>query len=177
MIDCSKNDDGCDGGYFTNTFGYVKENSYQVRSLASYPYKANAGKCKFTTTSAAGGVKFSSLVYKNLLNDANVIQQALYTYGPLWVSLYAGDSDHPNISKTFNSYNGGVMKFSGCPKSASNHAVVIVGYGVDAKTGLQYWKVRNSWGRNWGEQGYFRIQRGVNMCGIEADTYYIAKST
>jgi C1A family cysteine protease len=77
----------------------------------------------------------------------------------------------------FNSYTGGVMKVSGCPKSSSNHAVVIVGYGVDAKTGLQYWKVRNSWGINWGEQGYFRIQRGVNMCGIEADAYYIAKST
>jgi len=58
--------------------------------------------------------------------------------------------------------------------AATNHAVVIVGYGIDAKTSIPYWKVRNSWG-NWGEQGYFRIKRGVNMCGIESDVFYVGK--
>jgi cathepsin H len=80
------------------------------------------------------------------------------------------------VSTIFNWYTGGVIKATGCPTSvaATNHAVVIVGYGVDANTNMPYWKVRNSWG-NWGEQGYFRIQRGVNMCGIESDGFYIAK--
>jgi hypothetical protein len=184
MIDCSVNDGdlGCGGGYITNTFGYLQRNSWQVRSSASYPYKAKTGNCLFSTTSAAGGVRFSTLRYQLLLNNVNAIQQALYTYGPLWVTLFTGDpsiSAYKSIYSTFHSYTGGVLKITGClaALSTTNHAVVIVGYGFDTKTGLQYWKVRNSWGINWGEQGYFRIQLGVNMCGIESGAYYIAKST
>ena len=49
-----------------------------------------------------------------------------------------------------------------------NHALVIVGYGVDYHTGLRYWKVKNSWGELWGESGFLRIQRGYGLCGIGA---------
>jgi hypothetical protein len=178
IVDCSIWDAGCNGGYFTNTFWYLKNNTWQVNSGLSYPYKAKAAKCAFKST-GGGGVKFGSLLYQNISGDANAIQQALINYGPLWVSLFAGDqttSTYKAISTIFNSYKGGVIKATGCPTSrtTSNHAVVIVGYGVDATTNLPYWKARNSWG-NWGEQGYFRIQRGVNMCGIESDGYFIAK--
>jgi len=46
-----------------------------------------------------------------------------------------------------------------------NHAVVAVGYGKSVD-GAPYWSVRNSWGAAWGEEGYFRIARGVNKCGL-----------
>jgi C1A family cysteine protease len=49
------------------------------------------------------------------------------------------------------------------------HAVAIVGYGIE--NGVKYWIVCNSWSSNWGEDGYFRIQRGVNKCGIEQYSY------
>ena len=51
------------------------------------------------------------------------------------------------------------------------HAVVIVGFGTDLTTGLQFWKVKNSWGLLWGESGFFRIVKGYGHCGIGA---YIA---
>ena len=49
-----------------------------------------------------------------------------------------------------------------------DHALVIVGYGVDYYSGLKYWKVKSSWGQNWGEAGFARIQRGYGLCGIGA---------
>ena len=55
------------------------------------------------------------------------------------------------------------------------HAIKIVGWGtqVDSSTNksIDYWTVANSWDTSWGEQGYFRIKRGVNMCGIESNVY------
>ncbi len=50
--------------------------------------------------------------------------------------------------------------------SSVNHAVVAVGYGYDDKQGLPYWTVRNSWGTSFGMDGYFKIKRGVNKCGL-----------
>ncbi len=179
MVDCSTRDAGCNGGYFTNTFYYLTNNAYQVDSEVSYPYEQKAASCAFKNV-GGGGVKFESLLYKKLTSgDAQGMQQALTTYGPLWVSLFVGNSStaYKTILSTFYSYTGGVLQPAGCLTSLidSNHAVVIVGYGVDKNTNIPYWKVRNQWGSYWGEQGYFRIRRGSNTCGIESGAFYIAK--
>lgn len=53
-----------------------------------------------------------------------------------------------------------------CDNLTVNHGVVVVGYGRYNDT-IDYWVVRNTWGENWGDQGYINIQRGVNKCSIE----------
>jgi hypothetical protein len=50
-----------------------------------------------------------------------------------------------------------------------NHSVVIVGWGVDEKTGTKYWIVRNSYNKNWGMNGDFLLRRGQNDFAVEAD--------
>jgi C1A family cysteine protease len=56
-----------------------------------------------------------------------------------------------------------------------NHSIVIVGWGVDKKTGVKFWICRNSYGKWFGEEfGHFRVRRGQNDFGIESQgSYYI----
>ena len=48
-----------------------------------------------------------------------------------------------------------------------DHAVLLTGWGED--NGKKYWRVQNSWGPQWGEQGTFRIRRGVDECAAKLD--------
>jgi len=85
--------------------------------------------------------------------------------GPMSVSF--------EVYHDFMQYKGGIYQHTGLkdrynPFEMTNHAVLLVGYGVDKKSGMKFWIVKNSWGESWGENGYFRIRRGTDECSIES---------
>jgi len=94
--------------------------------------------------------------YVNVAKSEASIQAAVATVGPIAVAIDA--------SGAFGYYKSGIYS-SSCSKTTPNHAVLIVGYGTTSD-GKDYWLVKNSWGTSWGEKGYIRIARNVNMCGI-----------
>merc|ERR1719478_1517174 len=51
---------------------------------------------------------------------------------------------------------------------AGGHAVLLIGYGVAADTGMKFWSLQNSWGSSWGDNGYFYMKRGVDLCNLES---------
>ena len=79
-------------------------------------------------------------------------------------------------NRAFKRYSKGV--FSGPCGTRLNHAVVVVGYGT-TKEGIDYWIVKNSWGKSWGENGYIRMKRHVgtkaDLCGIYIKLMYPIK--
>ncbi|KAM3177855.1 hypothetical protein ACTXT7_003692 [Hymenolepis weldensis] len=69
----------------------------------------------------------------------------------------------PNMTLRSGIYDG-----TDCSTELLNHAMVLVGFGTDSK-GNQYWIAQNSFSQNWGENGFFRIKFGVNLCGLNSD--------
>ena len=102
------------------------------------------------------------------LESAEAIAGGLNT--TVWEMMLAV-AVHGAITATLNPalldfYSGGVFDEPGVCTPSVGHQVAIVGFGTDDGAG-DYWLCKNSYGPAWGESGYFRIARGVNMCGIE----------
>jgi len=150
MVDCSKDNAGCQGGLMQYAFDWAKGTS--LASMTSYPYKARDGSCQQTYDEAIpkGGVTG----YKEIKDEAD-LQNAVGTVGPVSVAIEAS-------GMTFQLYSGGVL--TGTCGTDLDHGVLAVGYGTLG--GKDYWKVKNSWGKSWGTNGYVLIQRGTNKCGI-----------
>eukprot|EP01088_Endostelium_zonatum_P006921 TRINITY_DN19062_c0_g1_i1.p1 TRINITY_DN19062_c0_g1~~TRINITY_DN19062_c0_g1_i1.p1 ORF type:complete len:232 (-),score=38.21 TRINITY_DN19062_c0_g1_i1:72-767(-) len=90
------------------------------------------------------------------------IQRAILKYGPI-VSLVD--------AATWELYAGGIIMANTCHKVLDD-TVTIIGWG--SQNGVAYWIVQNSWGAQWGQNGYAYVQRGVNACGIETESFGLA---
>lgn len=89
--------------------------------------------------------------------DVQAIQNELYTNGPLEIAF--------EVYEDFLNYDGGIYFHQG-GKLGGGHAVKLIGWGEEG--GIPYWIVANSWNTDWGEDGFFRIVRGKDECGIES---------
>ena len=170
IIDCDTSDSGCNGGLMQYTFTWLKSNGIMLEE--DYPYTGVKGKCKsdkskYIDMKVTGYKKLGSSSSTWSCVDEDEIKEFLYETGPLSIALNA---------ELLQNYSSGIIDVpsSQCPSSGINHAVLLVGYGYDSTVGLNYWLVKNSWGKDWGESGYFRIRRGSGACGINC---YITTAT
>jgi len=153
IVDCDTDDHGCDGGWPTNAMNYLKAHG-GLELEDDYPYTAPpAGSCQFDKSKAKMQVKS---VHTFASGSETQMMNAVQQYGPLAIALDA---------TKFNFYSSGIMNGSGCSAGSPDHGVAVVGWGIE--DGTKYWIVKNSWGEDWGEDGYVRIERGSNACGVE----------
>ncbi|GAB2231483.1 hypothetical protein Drorol1_Dr00010491 [Drosera rotundifolia] len=119
-----------------------------------------------TCNTNAGPVAATLSTYQDVPSNSESALLNAVAGQPVSVAIDASGND-------FHFYSEGV--FSGPCGTNLDHAVTVVGYGTTSD-GTDYWIVKNSWGTSWGEQGYIRMQRGLNspqgLCGINMMASY-----
>jgi len=156
LVDCSDNEgnQGCDGGLMTQGMQYIIDNK-GIDTESSYPYTAQDGTCVYKASNS--GATLTGYVNVNQ-GDENDLQVKVHT-GPTSVAIDASHS-------SFQFYSSGVYNEPDCSTSQLDHGVLAAGWGHDA-TGGDYWVVKNSWGTDWGQNGWIWMSRNNgNQCGI-----------
>lgn len=159
FVDCAKfrwGNIGCGGGQQRNAFHYAESSA--ICTEGDYPYTGTNSlftSCKASKCSTAGLPKGAVTSYTFVDGNEQALMEAI-AQQPVSVSIEA-DQD------VFHLYTSGIVQGPGCGTTL-DHAVLAVGYGTD--NGVKYWKVKNSWATSWGEEGYVRVVRGTDECGI-----------
>lgn len=158
LVDCSSGfeygNHGCNGGLMDGAFQYAIDNG--MCSEESYSYTAKNGNCK-----SCHQVVSISNCNDVPANNQLALKEVVGTIGPVSVAIEAD-------TRTFQLYTGGVITSDACGTNL-DHGVLVVGYGRE--NNLDFWLVKNSWGKSWGENGYVKIERSdsskdAGICGI-----------
>jgi C1A family cysteine protease len=156
FVDCDPQSSGCNGGLEMWAFEYAATNPQELEG--DYPYTAADGTCKATASKEV----VTALSYTAVPKKSDSQLKAAIDAQPTCVSVDAGIY--------FQTYKGGILNAPLCGRRL-DHAVTAVGYGVE--NGKEYYIVRNSWGPDWGEEGYIRMaagKDGAGVCGVLLDS-------
>lgn len=176
----------CNGGNPAQAFGWVKSNG--MCAATAVPYQCvdpttevctsalhTCNKCSTPVLKAGGWLSHGDVTAYGMVPQTQGDLEAAVAQQPISVAI---EADHA----VFQHYTGGVLT-ADCGNTL-DHGVLVVGYGEASSMlhGAQkYWKIKNSWGTSWGEEGYIRIARGATSkygeCGIlEMASYPTVKS-
>jgi len=171
---------GCNGGWMQYSYEYIRRNwkagctQSQADSTGcdvgtedkggitlaeDYPYQAKNLQCAYDSETmdkraiVGNHVRFSGHTY---ISPSEVNFKKALERGPIVVALAANG---------WSWYGGGVKT---CSSTSINHAVLLVGWGVE--NGKKYWHIQNSWGTGWGQNGFIKVERGLNSDGSDRST-------
>jgi len=179
IVECDTHDCGVFGGWPYRAYEYVMEVG-GLEMETAYPYCCGGGKdtcypcmadknrtfcgpppsyCNVTCHSKSSAFVGKISNWTAISKNETEIAVQLMAIGPLSVLIDAS---------TLEFYDGGVWDPLFCSNTALDHAVLIVGFGVEDGIfeNTPFWTVKNSWGKDWGNSGYFNIIRGDGKCGI-----------
>jgi len=134
-----------------------------LEELPNHDGYFNTPKCKRHCEASYDGKYWSDKTFGKSyyrLGTVERMKRDLVRNGPQVVSL--------TVCEDLFVYKSGVYKHSPTVTCLGGHAVRLIGYGTDEETGEDYWTITNSWNKYWGDNGSFKILRGVNMVGIES---------
>ncbi|KAJ8984250.1 hypothetical protein NQ317_007482 [Molorchus minor] len=166
LIDCSTEEgnigcgDGCSNA--AAAFYYIYLNG--IASEKSYPYEATNETCRYNDSENVTSIKYLGRIAED---TEEYLQAAVASIGPISIGIDATDEG-------FALYDSGVYVGEHCSRKPwfTNHELVAVGYGT-TEEGVDYWIVKNSWGEDWGENGYIRMARTRwNICGIASNAFF-----
>ena len=162
LLDCSYLNHGCNGGAMDLAFQYIIRNG--LCTNLSYPYEAERGLCQKRNCEPVVQIKNFSDVTQN---NETALAQAV-SKQPVSVAIQAN-------KRSFQMYQSGIYNDPECGTQL-DHGVLVVGYGTDTDLNMSYWIIKNSWGTDWGENGYIRIAKDIEdergQCGIAMDPSY-----
>lgn len=146
MIDCNRDDEignfGCEGGDMTTAYSFLMDQE-DIATEAKYPYEERDNlKCRYNKSLSSGYAVISFELIES--GDEKLLLSKLAEHGPIAIAVDASLS-------SFQNYKSGIYLDSQCSTNI-NHAVLLVGFGTDKVTKLDYWLVKNSYGTDWGEK-------------------------
>jgi len=163
LCDCSSDEgnDGCNGGLMDDAFQYVIDVG-GLDTEASYPYTATGpNNCKYDPINSGESI----YAFKDIRSGSESSLQTAATTQPISVAIDASRN-------SFQLYKSGIYYEPECSQYELDHGVLVVGFGTDSSNNA-YWLVKNSWGTDWGMQGYIQMSRNRNNnCGISTSASY-----
>lgn len=166
LVDCCTLCNGCLGCDPAIALDWIIYNSTGCLPLeASYPYFARQMQCDTTKFINSTRINLKAWDYVDFCNETDLMVKCA-EYGPVLSVMKA------NLW-SFIYYTGGIFYEEGCSQFDYDHGVVVVGYGNE--NDQLFWIVKNSMGKEWGEEGYIRLARNKgNMCGIATRSIYVS---
>ncbi|KAK5967863.1 putative cathepsin b endopeptidase ixodes scapularis cathepsin b endopeptidase [Trichostrongylus colubriformis] len=174
----------CDGGWPIKAFHYFKDigvvtggnygtkgscRPYEIHPCGHHGNETYYGECTDTAQTpkckkrCVPGYKKSYAMDKfygksvyEIPHSVKDIQKDIMKNGPVAAGFY--------VYADFYEYTSGIYKHTAGPE-LGGHVVKVIGWGKEGD--IPYWIIANSWHSDWGENGYFRMIRGINNCGIE----------
>jgi len=155
LVDCSTiRNEGCHGGnpYFALIYAVVNKG---IDTEETYPFEGKQSQCRYDENNSGARILSGVQIARG---DEEELKKAIGTVGPVSAVVDGHQS-------SFQLYKSGIYSQPECDRTWVNVCVLAVGYG--SENGQDYYIVKNSWGTQWGEEGYIRMGRNNgDQCGI-----------